>query len=69
MKMKTFTFVVIVAALFVSAKVQAVSVEQMLFESFIANYSRSYKSEPVTMRKKFKVFEVIVSYRAIIHTN
>ena len=34
------------------------SVEEVLFESFLANHSRSYRNDPVIKSERFKVFQV-----------
>lgn len=41
-----------------STGIQATSVDELLFQSFVTNYSRSYKDEADTMSMKFKVFQV-----------
>ena len=37
------------------------AVEEVLFESFLANYSRSYRNDPEELSARFRVFQVLDS--------
>ena len=57
MKMAILVVIAVAAAALLHG-VQTVSLEEMLFESFMSNYSRSYREDPVTRADKFRVFQV-----------
>ncbi len=50
--------VFLVAAAAIVEGVMAASVEEMLFQNFVSNYSKSYKDDPVIIGERFKVFQV-----------
>lgn len=49
-----------VAVLAVSEGVLKTSVEEILFQSFVSNYSKSYRDNLAVMSQKFKVFQVSI---------
>lgn len=55
-------WMLLASSLFLSVGVQAASVEEelerRLFESFVSNYSKSYRHQPETWNQKFRVFQV-----------
>lgn len=56
----------VVAVALVSVRVQAASVEQRLFESFVSNYSKSYWNDPDTKNAKFEVFQVSLQVQLLV---
>jgi len=39
------------------------STEELLFESFLSNFSKSYRKDPEAVQMRFKVFQVLTAYR------
>ena len=59
-KMKGFFSLLLLACFcqYCLAKAPEQSIEEILFDSFVSNYSKSYKNDPDTMSMRFKVFQV-----------
>lgn len=60
LKMKALVALYLWVVLLVSGSWEA-TLEEELFESFLANYSRSYGKDPETYSAKFKVFQVVAA--------
>lgn len=50
--------ITLLAVSLASGESQFRSSDQLLFESFVANYSRGYRNEPDTWISRFRIFQV-----------
>ena len=48
----------VLASAFLVSEAGTAALEEALFQSFVANYSKEYRNEPDVMGAKFKVFQV-----------
>lgn len=64
--MKTLVVPLVLWASFLIAPYKAATMEEMLFESFLANYSRSYRNDPDWTSARFDIFQVRSMYIAYI---